>query len=348
MKRLLSLILALVMSFSLCACGKSDAVKNAEALIDAIGDITVNSGDSISLALDAYNALTAEEKAKVENLATLTSSKVSYVECLIEKIGSVSAESEADIVLAETMYNALSNEEKLDVENSAILTSARESYEYILKVKALAGDWCILTNPDSKMSFFEDGKVDFAHEGTGTFELTENGVRINLGIQIDYTYSEVEGFNLLVSDIGGTLVRGEDYDALYNMVFVEVDLANADINQYAEFTPIDYYVDDFGEKHTANRYLITSRVYDEGLIFWRSSFDTAVEYDGTSTMMGGFPFGQSCTTPSFGRIAGKLIFIRAEYVDEYQFDEKERSVSSSLVGNSFTEMSNYYYTEYPY
>ena len=69
---------------------KADAV---EALIDAIGEVTLDSGKDIETAEGAYNALSDDQKSLVENLDTLTKAraeydklKAEYVEDLIEKL----------------------------------------------------------------------------------------------------------------------------------------------------------------------------------------------------------------------------------------------------------------------
>lgn len=80
MKKAISLLLALVLCLSLCACGKSEAVKNVEAMIDALGEITLESINAICSAEDAYNALTEDEQKKVKNYETLTKARDSYYE----------------------------------------------------------------------------------------------------------------------------------------------------------------------------------------------------------------------------------------------------------------------------
>lgn len=82
MKRIVALLLVLAMCFSLCACGKSEAVTNVEGLIDAIGEVTAESESVITAAEEAYNALTEEEKAEVENFAVLTAARVAVDEAI--------------------------------------------------------------------------------------------------------------------------------------------------------------------------------------------------------------------------------------------------------------------------
>lgn len=71
MKKTISLLLALVMCLSLCACGKSEEVIAVEEKIASIGEITDDSTDAINDARDAYDALSDEDKAKVENASSL-------------------------------------------------------------------------------------------------------------------------------------------------------------------------------------------------------------------------------------------------------------------------------------
>ncbi|MBE6981426.1 MAG: hypothetical protein E7437_03785 [Ruminococcaceae bacterium] len=78
MKKALSLILAIAMSLSLCACGKNPAVQNVETLIKNIGTVTIDSGDAISAARIAYDALGKEDKSNVSNLDKLTEAEAIY------------------------------------------------------------------------------------------------------------------------------------------------------------------------------------------------------------------------------------------------------------------------------
>ena len=74
MKKIISFILVIVMCFTLCACGKSEAVVKVEELISAIGEVSLESKDAIESAQQAFNALTEEEKAEVENYYVLVES----------------------------------------------------------------------------------------------------------------------------------------------------------------------------------------------------------------------------------------------------------------------------------
>lgn len=84
MKKAIALVLAMVISLSLCACGKSQAVQDVEALISAIGEVSLDSKEVIDAAQQAYDALSAEEKAQVENLSLLLDGQNAYQE--LEKL----------------------------------------------------------------------------------------------------------------------------------------------------------------------------------------------------------------------------------------------------------------------
>lgn len=84
MKKSLSLVLVLAMCLSLCACGKSQAVKDTETLISAIGEVSLDSGDDIDAAKEAYEALTEKEVAKVENYELLTKAEEAFKELSYE------------------------------------------------------------------------------------------------------------------------------------------------------------------------------------------------------------------------------------------------------------------------
>lgn len=74
MKKVISLVLAIAMCLLLCACGKSEAVLKVEELISAIGEVSLESKSAIESAQEAFNALTEEEKAEVENYSVLVES----------------------------------------------------------------------------------------------------------------------------------------------------------------------------------------------------------------------------------------------------------------------------------
>ena len=86
MKRIIALVLVFSMCLPLCACGKSKAAKEAEAAIDAIGEVSINSGDAIKNAEKLYGILTDAEKADVDNRLVLVEAQEKYAELQSEII----------------------------------------------------------------------------------------------------------------------------------------------------------------------------------------------------------------------------------------------------------------------
>ena len=78
MKKLMALMVALVLCLSLCACGKSAAVKETEAAIDEIGEVTLESKSAIEIAERKFDSLTDKEKEKVENRLILSEAEAEY------------------------------------------------------------------------------------------------------------------------------------------------------------------------------------------------------------------------------------------------------------------------------
>ena len=116
------------------------AAKAAEDLIDAIGEVTLESGDAIEAAREAYDALTDTQKELVKNYEKLTAAEETYaalvdaaaakaVDDLIDAIGEVTVDSGDAITAAREAYDALTDAQKELVENYEKLLAAEELYE---------------------------------------------------------------------------------------------------------------------------------------------------------------------------------------------------------------------------
>ena len=119
-----------------------EAADAVEALIDAIGTVTKDSGEKIKAARDAYDALTDAQKALVENYKTLTDAEAKYaqlvktaedeaaakaVEDQINGIGTVTLNSEAAIKEARAAYEKLTSVQKALVSNLDKLEAAEKA-----------------------------------------------------------------------------------------------------------------------------------------------------------------------------------------------------------------------------
>ena len=120
-------------------------IKSVEALIDAIGTVTLDSKSAIDEARAAYDKLTAEQQAKVSNYATLTAAETTYAKLVQDKadqdaadaviakinaIGTVTLKSKKAIDAARKAYDGLTDAQKALVPASVVktLTDAETAY----------------------------------------------------------------------------------------------------------------------------------------------------------------------------------------------------------------------------
>ena len=128
------------------------AADSVEVLIDAIGEVTLDSETAISAAREAYDALTDAQKAMVENYAKLTAAEAALenlreaaeqeaadkasadaVIAYIDAIGTVTLESKQAIEKARSAYDSLTETQKAMVTNYALLCEAEEALEALLQ-----------------------------------------------------------------------------------------------------------------------------------------------------------------------------------------------------------------------
>ncbi len=254
MKKFITLLIAFAFALSLCACGKSEAVKNAESLIAAIGEVTLDSESAIVAAEEAYATLTAEEKEQVENYSVLIDAKAEIVEILIDEIGDVTLDSEAAIVAAEEAYAALTAEEKALVENYAVLTDARATFDPMmveeLRRQEYYGEWTMI--PSGNILILDlNGILHLKGQDQNWYDqewtLTDNGVSFTYWV--DLTKVDCGDYIKLVgeSEIGGEkieLFRTEDLTAKD----IEITIDNWQDYFYIEET-VERYFDAFGEEN---------------------------------------------------------------------------------------------------
>ena len=126
-------------------------IKSVEALIDAIGTVTLDSKSAIDEARKAYDKLTAEQQAKVSNYAALTAAETTYAKLVqdktdqdaadaviakIDAIGTVTLDSKKAIDAARKAYDKLTAAQQAKVSNYATLTAAETTYAKLVQDKA--------------------------------------------------------------------------------------------------------------------------------------------------------------------------------------------------------------------
>lgn len=149
----------------------SPAENAVMVLIDAIGEtVTLDSEEVITIARNAYDALTEGEKAKVTNYAELTAAEnklaqlkldatnkaaADAVTAKISSIGTVTKDSETAIKTAREAYDALTAEQRALVSNYDVLTAAEAK---LAELKQAASE-----NPDKPQT-----KVEITEGGITT------------------------------------------------------------------------------------------------------------------------------------------------------------------------------------
>ena len=134
----------LILCITLCACGK---VQNAEKLIDAIGEVTADSGPQIEAAEQAIAELDADQKAKVSNLDLFEDAKLQYADALevkkendtkinrveerIQAIKTVTTNSGNTIRTAREAFDRLDPELQANVSNKDSLFEAETAFEQL-------------------------------------------------------------------------------------------------------------------------------------------------------------------------------------------------------------------------
>ena len=109
-------------------------------MIDAIGEVTLESESAITAARAAYKALTEAQQAEVKSYDKLTAAEARLavlkpakpVEKLIDAIGEVTLGSESDIAAARTAYDNLTEAQQAEVKNYDKLTAAEAAYARLL------------------------------------------------------------------------------------------------------------------------------------------------------------------------------------------------------------------------
>lgn len=190
MKKTWSLILALTVCLTLCACGKSKAVTAAEELIAAIGEVTYQSGEAIQKAEEAVAALSDKEKESVAMLDQLTEARKQYdvktVEELIKNIGFVDPYRGDAITAAREAYDALEDNQKEKVSNYQVLQKAEQKYA------------------DLGVVFAPNGQNFATHTRLGEIVYDYCNIEIPLGLGLpELTFEEID-----------QLIESEDYSAI--------------------------------------------------------------------------------------------------------------------------------------
>jgi len=204
MKRVISLVLVFALSLSLCACGKSKAAKEAEAAIDSIGEVTLDSGEAIKNAEKLYNILTDAEKADVDNRLALVDAQEKYAEL----------QSKVTYENAKKAYEALN-------EVAAMCVSGMD---------AVYGGWYygVYKSSDSYVSFYS---LSLEVPGFSSSEI-EDAAKV-IGIKESSLKGKWE--NCLNVVLAAIALRG-DYDAIEEKMLTAENILQELTSKYDDYT----------------------------------------------------------------------------------------------------------------
>ena len=141
MKKFLCLLLALSLSLTLFACTNKKALAVDEQ-INALGEITLESGDAIAAAEAALSALNGKDRAAVTGISVLEAARVKYdelktieeadkIEVMIHDLRPITMNSAEALTTTEQIYNDADINVKLKVENFNDLVSAFQLYRFM-------------------------------------------------------------------------------------------------------------------------------------------------------------------------------------------------------------------------
>ena len=279
-------------------CGKSEAVKNVEVLIDGIGEVTVDSEENIKKAEDAYAALSDKEKEQVENADQLPEKRKALEECI-----------------------AKAEEEQKKAELAPYVGKWKPLYKEVLE-----NEYKYKKN-DKQGTPFQTENIEIK-ELDEHAKVKEDGLHLTVN-RTEWTFNLIEdhGITKLVSGLGA-FVRPEDYDSAKEKMFVHVSLDEDNVENYIgepELIGKYTYYNEWGdEKGTTDLYVLSSPAYDDEDLIMLTYKDVKYEMyfkNSTEPLTAHEPYpllwnwyGEP-RFEKYGRAEGEIWYVRKEYVD---------------------------------
>lgn len=220
-----------------------------EDLINAIGTVTLNSGDAIKNAQNALNNANPDIRDQIANKATLTAAVEKYQELRIQQvisaidaIGTVTLNSKTAIDNAQNLYNKLNESEKKSINNYNVLTQAQQTYTSLqakAKEQALnaALSKLVLDYDEFKDVKFYNPSTMPRYIDTRSYFLPYIGISSSnkwMRICANYTDDDWIFFENLI-----ILVDGKRYTKSFSYSDIERDNDRGDVWEYADWTATD-------------------------------------------------------------------------------------------------------------
>ena len=300
-----------LISFIICCmlggCGKSEAVKSVEALIDGIGEVTLDSENAIKEAEEAYNSLTDKEKEQVENADQIEIKKQELEDCIKE------AEEEERRAMIQPF---LGNWKPI---YKTVLTTQRTLLDYNNGINKTYINTIEVNENNNKVSPIDDKSFNYYDGGVGTLTLVDDN-----------------GITKLVSH-SGAFVREEEYNDVLDKMFVHVVLDEDNIGDYIGGPiKIGKYTDEWGDESDSDVYTFSSPAYEDDDLIMLVSKNVKYEMyfkgiEEPNTYNEPYPIMWGYGDPKldhFGRAEGEIWYVRSEYVsdikEEFNFTDRRR------------------------
>ena len=341
MKKAISLLLALVLCLALCACGKSEAVKNVEAMIDALMGATEYNVEEIEAIYTAFAELSEKEKKRVGNYDDFIKISDEYYAYAIVGTWYPFA----------FVIDAL--EESFSPHYYIVLNEDYTFESVAGKEGITTGTWEV---KNKCLTLFGLKELHTLSTGWG-----DEGS--DIAIHIAYE----DGFVYL--DAYHSYYKEDDYFSILGDVLLAVDCANVNLSDYLGFTTFELCaVDEWGAR-TGSVYdeiILKNLLYEDGWMYFGVSRDFQIEvlypdytevfydpdgskhtqeYSSGSYTVFGCPFSHygtkhlpdlgaktkefssktdlSTDSFTFGRAKGALYFINNKYVADVRKDEND-------------------------
>lgn len=316
MKKLIAFVLAVVMCLSMAACGKSEAVKNVEAMIDVLMGAAEYKIEEIEAVHAAFSALSEKEQKQVGNYDDLV--KVSddfYASALI-----------GTWYPLEYVFDA---PEELFSPHYYIVLNADHTYESVAgKEGTTAGTWEVKNKCLTL----------FGLRGLSTLGSFWSNAGNDISINIKYEDGSI------YLDPFIRYYKEDDYFSILDDILLTVDCANVDLNDYIGFTTYESIaVDEWGARTGSvyNEVIMQNLLYEDGWMYFASSPDLLLEVlypDYTQVTY--YPDGTSYTceysSGSCNISYAPFSHVGAKYLPDFGQKTKDFFSETDLSTDSFT------------
>lgn len=313
MKKWIALLLMLALCLALTGCGKSEEVKNVEAMIKGLGEITEESLESVFEARKAYDALSDEDKEKVKNIDKL---KADFAACVemhlpgnwVYDHGNYNNVTElydrVDLSISDDLYAEGNNSSGPCFVEDFRLNIDTGEFDHVYYLYFEEGALTIGAGTSRMMT--TEAYAQRLDEMFVTVELTPENIADYCNI-ILYTEIEEDAFGLVTGDTRTyATLESKVYDdgLIYfensNNLAVELLIPEHDYT-YKSGSRVRTYTDE------ADEYVIKHGPYGSqafSLGYKRVEDDYEYIHEITADQI------------SFGRVTGSVTFIRAEFVED--------------------------------